>query len=130
MNLMDILTEAMSLADEEYETPEVTAFLNDAIAKINVETKSNFPFFTITDSSTEYAGFPENWQRVLLIPFLVARMKQKESSQFEYRDAYAEFNDNLMKFKTDYNIPEEFKNTGEFKSGHRLTDFSTSYWRW
>ena len=128
MNLGQLITHVNTLSDEDFEPNIVTEFLNDAIAKINAECDANFPFFNILDSGSDYAGFNETWQRLLLVPFAVGRSKQKESSQFEYTDAYNQFFADLLEFKSKYPIPEEYKNTNV--SGVFDMDFSDSPYRW
>lgn len=128
MNLAELVQEAQNLSDEDLQTSELLGFLNDAVAKINIECKANFPFFSINESSSPYLGFPDKWQRALLIPFTVGRIKQKDSSQFEYVDAYGEFLANLMEFKSQYAIPEEYKD--ESLNKYFIDDLSQSHWRW
>lgn len=114
MELSSLIQAINNLADEQ-ESPEiVTEFINSAIAKINIECNADFPFLSITNPSQEPA-FPEKWQRALLIPFGVGRIKQLDSSQFEYSDAYNEFLVNLIDFKTKYVIPEQYKDGTENK---------------
>lgn len=128
MNLTEIVSQAILISDEDMPTSEVFQFLNDAVAKINVECKANFPFFNLNTADEEYAGFDETWQRTLLVPFAVGRIKQKESSQFEYSDAYAEFSGSLLEFKASYTIPDEYK-SGNTKPVV-VEDFSTNLWGW
>ena len=102
------LIEASNELSDEFEPSEVVIqFINDAIAKINVECDSKFPYLSLNNSDEE-PPFPEKWQRALIIPFTVGRIKQKDSSQFEYSDSYAEFMANLDEFKARYEIPEEY----------------------
>lgn len=107
MNLSDLVQNINLLADEDFETSEVVIFLNDAISRINIECSSNFPL--ITGSDTAYTAFPDKWQKTLLVPFGVGRLKQLDSAQFEYTDAYNEFINNLIEFRSKYTIPEEYK---------------------
>jgi hypothetical protein len=128
MNIMQIIQQANSIADEDMSATQAIGFVNDAIARVNVKCKAEFPFFTINEANKEYEGFPETWQRALLIPFTVGRIKQTDSSQFEYSDAYGEFQDNLMTFQAHYVIPEQYKSTSV--SSSHATDFTSNYWRW
>jgi hypothetical protein len=61
----------------------------------------------------DYTALPEKWQRTLFIPFIIGRMKQVDASQFEYSDSFAEFQSNLVQFKTKYAIPDEYKDTAD-----------------
>lgn len=128
MNLSQLIEVVNDLSDEYHESKIVTASLNDAIAKINVEVGANFPYLNLTDSNTEYAGFPEKWQRTLLVPFAVGRSKQKEGSQFEYTDAYTEFVNNVTLFKSKYPIPDEYRDTTE--TSVIVHDYSNDYYKW
>lgn len=129
MTLEDLVNAINDLADEDESIETITNFLNDAIATINVECRSKFPFFYIGEPDTNYEGFPETWQRALLIPFGVGRVKQKDSSQFEYTDAYAEFLGNLGRFKQHYVIPEEYKDE-QARNKYYLTDFNQHMFSW
>jgi hypothetical protein len=128
MNLGSMIQHVNNLSDEDFEPSIVTEFVNDAIARINVECGANFPFVSLNASDVEYPGFNENWQRTLLIPFAVGRSKQKESSQFEYSDAYNQFYASLIEFKSRYIIPEEYKDNNTPTSYE--IDLSQSPYRW
>jgi hypothetical protein len=128
MNVIQIIQQANLISDEEVSTSQAIGFVNDAIARINVKCKAEFPFFNINNTNAEYEGFPETWQRALLVPFTVGRIKQKDSSQFEYSDAYGEFQDNLVTFQSHYVIPEQYKSTNMNNS--HAPSFEGNYWRW
>jgi hypothetical protein len=128
MTLIEILKLANELADEGIPTAQGIGYLNGAIARINIECKSKFPYFDISRPDDNYEGFDEDWQHALLVPFVLGRIKQTDSSQFEYTDAYAEFLANLMEFKATYDVPDEYKK--DSVKSHTVTDFSTHYWRW
>lgn len=128
MNIMQIIQQANLIADEDIATSQAIGFVNDAIARINVKCKAEFPFFNINDTSKEYEGFAETWQRALLIPFTVGRIKQTDSSQFEYSDAYGEFQDNLVTFQSHYVIPDKYKS--QSVSNSHEPSFDGNYWRW
>ena len=128
MNILQIVQLANTIADESTETNKVLGFVNDAIARINVKCKANFPFFSSNTLNDEYAGFDETWQRTLLIPFAVGRIKQTDSSQFEYSDAYGEFTDNLIEFKSTYVIPDAYKSTSVKTSF--APDYTGNYYVW
>lgn len=100
---LELIQESNELADENESNATVLGFLNQAIAKINIELNCEFPYLELTNEDAPV--FPERWQRTLLIPFAVGRIKQKDSSQFEYSDAYGEFLDNLDNFRQKYNVP-------------------------
>lgn len=104
MNHINLVT------DEDFELSQVLAFINDAIQKINVEAGALFPEIDETlpervYAQEEYTAIPDKWIRMLIVPFAAGRIKENDSSQFEYMDWYAQFDANIEKFKTDYNIP-------------------------
>lgn len=109
MILSDIVKQANDLADEAESIQKVTAFLNDAIAKINIRLNAELPYFDATEDTAHV--LPEKWVRALLIPFAVGRIKQMDSSQFEYTDAYNEFMMGLDELSTRYVVPDEYKDT-------------------
>lgn len=126
MNIGSLTIAVNTQAEESFTTSQILGFTNDAIAKINVECDANFP--NIDSNGTEYTAFPDKWQRVLLIPFIIGRVKQVDSSQFEYNDSFAEFNNNLILFKSKYAIPDDYKETN---TTTRLDDdFSYNPWNW
>jgi hypothetical protein len=73
-------------------------------------------------------AIPDKWQRVLLLPFVLGRVKQVDSSQFEYTDSFSEFASSLAIFKIKFPIPDEFKDTTEVKRFD--DDFSSNPWGW
>jgi hypothetical protein len=127
MNIGSLTKSANNLAEESFSSSQIVEFVNDAIAKINIEREANFPFMSLEDSG-DYAGFPEKWQRALFIPFVVGRMKAVDASQFEYSDNYNEFAANLLLFKTKFPVPAEYQDENEKKSFE--PDFTGIYWSW
>jgi hypothetical protein len=128
MNVQEIISLAMTVSDEDIPLSEGIGFANGAIAKINIECKANLPFFNASTPSEQYQGFPETWQHALLVPFIVGRIKQKDSSQFEYSDAYGEFNMNLVEFRSSYVLPEEYKDASSKTSFE--PDYTGHIWGW
>lgn len=106
LQLSELVKLVNTLADEQESQDMVAGFINDAIAKINIRLKANFPFL---NKAEDVPVFPEKWQRALLIPFGVGRLKQWDSSQFEYTDAYSEFLANLDEMAASYVVPDEYK---------------------
>lgn len=103
------------VTDEDFELLEVLGFINDAIARINVKMGAIFPFVE-DDLPNEdmyrfedYDAFPDHWQRMLFVPFAAGRIKENDSSQFEYTDWYAQFEYNLDQFYDKYEVPEIYK---------------------
>ncbi len=125
------LVEKINLAaDEDFELLQVMEFINDAINKINVECGAVFPEIDMTLPENlyqfeEYTAFPDKWQNQLLIPFAVGRIKENDSSQFEYRDWYGQFDQNLALFKSRYTIPEDYVDT-EDSNGRYEEDFTNN----
>ena len=108
MILSEFVAHANDISDESESIRTITGFLNDGLAKINAECKANFPFMDYTAVDTEIP-LPETWVRAVLLPFAAGRIKTKDSSQFEYSDLYAEFQNGLSLFRTNYRIPDIYK---------------------
>lgn len=107
MILSALVAHINNVADEQEPLTKVTGYINDAIAQINVKMKAEFPFM---DSSLDTEPpFPEKYQRTVLVPFAVGRIKQADASQFEYTDAYVQFTDGLMEMMTNYPVPAIYK---------------------
>jgi hypothetical protein len=103
------------VSDEDFEFKEVLAFINDAIAKINVEVGAVFPFidveFDLPVDEYPLDAINETWQRMLFVPYAAGRIKENDSSQFEYTDWYTQFDLNLQKFKSGVVIPDKYVDT-------------------
>ena len=125
MNIDELIAQINLASDEDFEDEQVIAFVNDAIARINVEADANFP--NILTGDEEYTAFPDKWQRSLFVPFGAGRIKENDSSQFEYNDWYAQFDRILGAFIEKYEIPEEYKD-GDRASDGFDSDFTTSEW--
>lgn len=109
MNLEKLIQLSNDLADDQIPVEEVKEFVNDAIAAINIEVKANFPSL---ENMEDEPVIPEKWQRMLIIPYAKARIKEKDSSQFEWEVGYEQFFENLSLFKANYKIPEEYRDEG------------------
>jgi hypothetical protein len=126
MKTSELVEHTNLLTDEDFEAGQVVNFLNDAMAKINTECNANFPFLTLTGN--EEPVFPEKWQRLLLCTFAAGRIKENDSSQFEYIDFYSQFDAALTDFKNKYRIPDEYRDPDAIS--YSFTDFTTSHYRW
>lgn len=125
---IDTLIDSINLdTDENFDDADVILFINDAIARINTECQANFPFISETDE--EYTALPDKWIMMLFKPFASAKIKQNDSSQFEYQDFYSIFDNNLNRFKQFYSIPQEYLDE-EAISKVGFIDFSQSPYRW
>lgn len=111
--------------DEDFEFREVLEFINDAIDKVNIECGALFPRVDVEFDLEvdEYPAFNDSWQSMLLIPFACGRIKENDSSQFEYTDWYGQFDNNLELFKKSYEIPEEYLDPNA-RNGMYEADFS------
>ena len=130
MEFPRLMTHINRVTDEDFELMDMLGFINDAIQKINVEASAIFPEIDETlpvklYQQEEYTAIPDKWIRMLIVPFAAGRIKENDSSQFEYRDWYAQFDLNLTKFKSDYNIPDEFKDPDSI-GGRYEDDFSNN----
>lgn len=108
MKLSKLIELANSLADDLIPDDEVKEFINDAIAAVNIEVGAKYPTL---DNMDDEPALPEMWQRMLLVPYAKARIKEKDSSQFEWEIGYEQFFENLLQFKKRYIIPEEYRDT-------------------
>lgn len=105
MRLEQLITEANSLSDDLIPDDEVKAFVNDAIALIGQDQYATFPSL---ESMDDEPVFPDKWQRMLIIPYVVGRIKQKDSSQFEWEGGYGQFYANIVEFSTSYSVPLQY----------------------
>lgn len=121
MVINDLVKNVNLLADEDYDFSEIIVFFNDAISRINIDCESKFPMIDELSVEGEYTAIPDKWQKTLLVPFALGRVKQLDSSQFEYVDAYTEFTNNLAQFRVTYVVPEEYKDETAYPFE---TDFS------
>lgn len=108
MKPSEIAQHANHVTDENYAFSDLIGFVNDGIAEINTELNANFPYATTEDVDIV---FPENWQRIVLVPYVGAKIKQKDSSQFEYMDLYNQFQQGLNTMKSKYTVPDEYKSS-------------------
>jgi hypothetical protein len=107
MTLLDLLNSANSVTDEDIDFDVAIHFINDCIAKINIECDANYPTYTVNDE-TAILPIPEKWQTSLFVPFISARIKQIDASKFEFEQFFFEFDTNLKMFKAKYQIPSEY----------------------
>lgn len=113
MKISDIFTTVNLGVDEDYDNSTLLEFANDCIGEINIECNSCFPFLAFATEEgkvtleDEYP-LPQKWIQTLFMPYLSARIKQMDSSQFEYNDYFEMFYQKLRLFKERYNIPDEF----------------------
>lgn len=107
MKLSGLLDSANAVTDEQFTFDVAVHFINDCIAKINIQCESKFPLYTSADANTE-PPIPEKWQVALFVPFIAGRIKQVDSSQFEYTQFFNDFYANLAEFYDRYEIPVAF----------------------
>lgn len=128
MLVSELIQHVTLLADEEgFPAADILQFLNDAIAQINVEAGAIYPPMTLTNDVEH--PIPDTWQRLLFVPYAAARVKQNDSSQFEYTDLYNQFWDNLRKFVSKYKVPPEYIDPAS-KIGGAAFDVTGSPWAW
>lgn len=130
MEFPRLMTHINRVTDEDFELMDMLGFINDAIQKINIEVGAIFPEIdeTLPEGlyvQEEYDAIPDKWIRMLIVPFAAGRIKENDSSQFEYIDWYRQFDLNLERFKTDYKIPEEFIDPNS-AGGRYEDDFSNN----
>jgi hypothetical protein len=106
MLVSEAIKKINDLGDDSIEEAVVLSWINDALAQIGARVRATYPELTLT---TESMPLPDKWTRILVIPYATGRMKQQDSSQFEYSDLYAQFLANLDEFASQYVVPEIYK---------------------
>lgn len=120
------------VSDEDFDFKEVLGFINDAIAKINIEVGAVFPLideqFDLPIDEYPIDAINETWQRQLFVPYAAGRIKENDSSQFEYTDWYGQFDVNLEKYKNSVTVPEKYldpnANSGMYEGDFNSNMFS------
>lgn len=107
MKLIDVLNQANTITDESFAFSDAVHFINNAITKINVVCGAKYPIYTATDTNV-ILPLPDKWAQALLVPFVCFRIKQVDSSKFEFEAFYSEFLENLSLFEMKYTIPTEY----------------------
>lgn len=127
MLVSEAITHINNLGDDQIEDNVVLSWINDALAEIGREVKATFPELTVI---TETLPLENKWCRVLIIPYATARMKQQDSSQFEYRDLYGQFLTALDDFATRYVVPDTYKDPVTEATPDIYTTAPFPHWRW
>lgn len=109
------------VTDESFTIPQIINFINDGIAQLNIYYRAKYPY--IVDTDIEYTALPEKWQRQLFVPYAAARIKQNDSSQFEYQDWYAQFQENIVQFGANISVSDEYLDEGDNENPMQ-SDFS------
>lgn len=107
MIIQDLFDEANTLADESFEDDIMVQFYNQCTADINIRANAVFP--SINENNVADAPvLPEKWARSLYVPFMAASIKQQDSSQFEYADLFARYEQAFGMFLAYYTIPDQY----------------------
>lgn len=106
MLVSEAILQINDLADEGADDSSIINWINDALADIGREVKATFPEIT---AGTDTLPLENKWCRLLIFPYAAARNKQKEASQFEYRDLYSQYLTALTDFATIYIVNEAYK---------------------
>jgi hypothetical protein len=85
----------LTLTGEDIEEIDFVNFFDDCSARINTELGIDIPLDVNGDNYVFPLGM--KWIRILYVPFISGRVKQKESSAFEYQAYFNEFENNLIK---------------------------------
>lgn len=131
LTMRDVIDQVADLSDESPEDASVVNWVNDALSEIGIKVKATFPEMSVTDLSGTFP-FDDKWVRALLIPYASGRATQKEASQFQYRDYYAQFESNLMEFVNVYTVPDLYKDviSTDNQTSSIFTEPPFSFWRW
>lgn len=131
MIIQDLLDEANILADESFDDDTMVKFYNQCTTDINIRTGAIFPSITVEDVNKPPA-LPEKWARSLYVPFMAGRIKQQDSSQFEYTDLYSQYEQAFGMFLASYVIPDQYIDKTNWDSVQVLFASSairdTDYW--
>lgn len=130
MNVKEIIEHVNNLADDLLPSSEVLGYVNDAIAAINIEVDADYPL--IEPYGFEYVeiDLPEKWIRMLIIPYVKGRIKEKDSSQFEWESGYEQFFTNMHEFAAKYKIPEKYKAQDNNPAGNMLNNVPFGWGGW
>lgn len=127
MKVIELVGHVNRLTDEDFDAATIVPFLNDGMAAINAECNANFPYLQIEDTEAEPV-ISEKWQRLLLCVFAAGRVKENDSSQFEYVDFYNQFDQKLLDFKASYKIPDIYRDDLGVKITSDIYTTSTFPW--
>lgn len=111
MTVNELIVLVGRMTDESLPSLQILDYINNAIAKINLEADANFPFITAGGIGLEYTALPEMYQRSLVADFASALVKYADSSVQEGDAFMSRFNTNMEKFRTTYIIPTDYAST-------------------
>ena len=115
MKLIDITKNSEIFTDESFTVDKMLSLANRAISRINVECKTNFPFYKST--TEDYTAIPENHQFDMLSPYLSYGIKMSDSSLSEANIYLDEFYKALNSFKENIGSLIDAYKKGDIKNG-------------
>jgi len=77
MTLNEITTAANAFTDENFAASTIKVFADEAIAKINVELKSDLPYL---HSSSAYTALDDKYLRTTIVPYVCYSIKMNDGS--------------------------------------------------
>lgn len=115
MTLAEIMKNSAIFTDENFSVDNILSLANRAIARINVECKTLFPYYT--DTTTDYTAFPNIHQFDLISPYLSYGIKMNDSSLSEANIYLDEFYRALNSFKDSIGSLVEAYEQGDTENG-------------
>ena len=97
MLLKTIITNSALFTDEKFSETDLISYANSAIARINNECNTLFPYYT--SATEDYDALPSNWQLDLISPYLSYGIKMNDTSMGEADRYLQEFYRSLNTFK-------------------------------
>lgn len=97
MTLKNITDNSAIFTDEKFSEANLLSLANKAIARINTECKTLFPFYNAINET--YTALPDIWQLDLLSPYISYGIKMNDSSLSEADRYLDEFYRILNNFK-------------------------------
>ena len=111
MTITDIAIISNDYTDENFSDALVRSFADNAISRINVEIKTKLPSYAIEG---EYIALSDDWQRLIVIPFVCWSIKMNDSSLNEADVYWGQFSQGMELIKKNKRtaVSEEYRQDG------------------
>lgn len=104
----DIITAANNLLDDSLTPAMLVGWINDCLAEIGTSVNAVFPEADVTNTTASLV-IPSIWARQIIVPYVAAKGKQQDSSQFEYTDMFNQYTSKLNNFVSRYTPPLQYQ---------------------
>lgn len=115
MTLKTITNNSAIFTDEKFSDNDLLSLANKAIARINTECKTLFPYYE--SMNIEYRAIPSNWQMDLISTYISYGIKMNDSSLSEADRYLDEFYRALINFKDNLGSLVDKYNNGDIING-------------